>query len=162
MTVRLTPHRVRQHHTAEGPQPSQSLDSSVTVPADSPAEPMPNVVTAGISGVPSLTLAVEPTGAGQVPGIDHGVVRRPSGADSRIALREARRQRRRTAWLCTAVVAICLGLTIMVVSLARTRPAPPGVVAPYMFASLSSPVPGGTSLPSDPHPGASASEGGHR
>ncbi len=54
-----------------------------------------------------------------------------SGAsgDSRRVLRESRRQRRRTAWLCAAVVALCLALTIAVVSLARYRPLPgPGSV----------------------------------
>jgi hypothetical protein len=68
------------------------------------------------------------------------------------------------AWLCVAVVAISLGLTIVVVSLARSRPAPPaGVVATSSITALvvpPTPTLGSTSPPSDPRPGATAPEGG--
>ena len=65
---------------------------------------------------------------------------------SRPALREARRQRRRTAWLCAAVVALCLGLTIVTVTLARYRPltpsaALPTAVVPRVVAGPPHPVP---------------------
>jgi len=46
----------------------------------------------------------------------------PAAAAGRRALRETRRQRRRAMWLCAAVVALCLALTIVVVTLARYRP----------------------------------------
>ena len=162
MTVRLTPHQVRQHSTAVGSPPPKSPDESVTTPIDGPAESKSEVESYGASGAPSDTLAGEPTGTGPATGVDRGTSHGVASSDSRIALREARRQRRRIAWLCAAVVAVCLGLTIVVVSLARTRPAPTGIVGSYPFASLSIPVPGGTSLPSDPHPGATASEGDNR
>ena len=68
--------------------------------------------------------------------------------DSRMALREARRIRRRTAWLCAAVVALALALTIAVVSLAKARP--PQASTPvvtvsssaYPIASAPAPAPG--------------------
>jgi hypothetical protein len=93
-----------------------------------------------------------------------------AGTGSRPELREARRQRRRTAWVCAAVVAVCLGLTIAVVTLARYRPpAPPAsVVTPVVSPSaLPSPVvPPPTVVdralrPSVPSRGAAAPEGGH-
>lgn len=95
------------------------------------------------------------------PGTDDGA----PGTDTRIGLREARRQRRRTAWMCAAVVAVCLGLTIVVVSLARTRPAPaPGAVISSAPAPLvqTTAAPGSTSLPGEPRSGAPAPEGGTR
>jgi len=134
----------------------------VTTPDGGPAESQPEVESHDTSGAPSDTLVGEPTGPGPATGVVGGTGNGAVGRDSRIALREARRQRRRTAWLCAAVVAVCLGLTIVVVSLARTRPAPTGIVASYPFTAPSIPVPGGTSLPSDPNPGAPASEGDNR
>jgi hypothetical protein len=88
--------------------------------------------------------------------------------DGRRALREARRQRRRTAWWCAAVVALCLALTIVVVNLARYRPVTP----PAALASASPPHPVSTRTPplsapvhsaepaSDPFLGAPAPGGG--
>ena len=75
-------------------------------------------------------------------------------ADSRVALREARRVRRRTAWLCAAVVALALALTITVVSLARTRP------IPQSSGPLDSSTTALVLVPSIPNPGATAPEGG--
>ena len=162
MTVRLSPHRVRQHSTAAGSPPPPAPDESVTTPHDGPSESESEVESHDASAPPSDTLVGDPMATATSTGVDGGTGNGASGGDSRVALREARRQRRRTAWLCAAVVAVCLGLTIVVVSLARTRPAPPGIVASYPFASPSIPVPGGTSLLSDPHPGAPAPEGGNR
>lgn len=162
MTVRLTPHRVRQHSSAVGSPPPQSPDESVTSPNDGPAESKSEVESHDTSGAPSDMLVGDATGTGPTTGVDGDTANGAAGSDSRIALREARRRRRRTAWLCAAVVVVCLGLTIAVVSLARTRPAPTGIVATYLFASPSTSVPGGASLPSDPHPGAPASEGDNR
>ena len=55
-------------------------------------------------------------------------------ADTRRELRESRRQRRRTLWLCAGVLAVCLGLTVATVELARSRP-----VAPAGAAALGGP-----------------------
>ena len=57
-------------------------------------------------------------------------------ADGRRALREARRQRRRTAWLCAAVVLLSLALTLLIVGLARDRPAPTATSAPAATATV--------------------------
>ncbi len=98
------------------------------------------------------------------------VARRAPATDSRIALREARRARRRTAWLCAAVVALALALTIVVVSLARNRPTPSSsaVLAAARSAhtaatpSAHPAAPGSTPLPAIPSLGAAAPEGGNR
>ena len=141
MTVRLTP--------------SES-DSAPSPQVPSPPDPGVTPVTSPDLRGPDSTVASAPGDATQE-------IAEPSGTDSRIALRDARRQRRRTAWLCAAVVAISLGLTIVVVSLARTRPAPgPGVVVSLAVPVPSTALPGSTPLPSDPSPGAPAPEGGNR
>ena len=98
-------------------------------------------------------------------------------SDSRRAIREVRRQRRRTAWLCAAFVALCLGLTIVVVSLARDRPVtPPASVAaaavvppgPVLTAAVPSTAVPSTVVPSTvvpstvvPSRGAPPPEGGN-
>ncbi len=92
-------------------------------------------------------------------------------AESRQELREARRLRRRTAWLCAAIVALCLALTIVAVSLARYRPVgPPAALAasgvPALVTGRTDPVPRTVpvvvSVPSASVPirGATAPEGG--
>jgi hypothetical protein len=93
-------------------------------------------------------------------------------ADGRRALRETRRRRRRTTWICAAFVAVCLALTIVVVSLARYRPTPPlpsvGVIATSVRPNPSTLTPttgspaDSTVLPSAPSLGATAPEGGTR
>ncbi|MGA2837468.1 MAG: hypothetical protein ABSF84_12805 [Acidimicrobiales bacterium] len=93
-------------------------------------------------------------------------------ADGRRALREARRRRRRTTWICAAFVALCLALTIVVVTLARYRTAPTlpsvGAIATSIHPDPSGlPPPAGpridsTVLPSTSSLGAAAPEGGTR
>ncbi|MGD0880682.1 MAG: hypothetical protein ABSB09_03800 [Acidimicrobiales bacterium] len=93
-------------------------------------------------------------------------------ADGRRALREARRRRRRTTWICAAFVAVCLALTIVVVTLARYRPAPPlpsvGAIASSVHPSPSALTPtagsqaDSTVLSPAPSLGAAAPEGGTR
>lgn len=133
MTVRLTP--IESESTPSAPVPAPSLPSELPV---------------------TDTGAVAP-----VAGAD-GAADGDRSTDSRIALREARRARRRTTWLCAAVVALALALTIVVVSLARDRPVPSS--APGTVATLSAPstaATGGSPPPSDPSPGAAAPEGGN-
>ncbi len=141
--MRLTP---TESDNTPPPQVSvqpQSSDGRVT-------SSEPTIPSDGAAGEPGAT---DPPPAG-TPG-DHGA------SDTRIALREARRQRRRTAWLCAAVVAVCLALTIVVVSLARNRPPPSSGVltayAPVSFTPASASM-----LATNPHPGAPAPEGGNR
>ena len=126
MTVRLTP-----------------TESDTTPPPPAPAPPAaggacdlgPDI------GGPDAPVPPAPPAGGAVDDLPPAPVDGPSrsdvdgggdigpGAEGRRALREARRQRRRTAWLCVAVVALCLALTIVVVTLARYRPVtPPGPV----------------------------------
>jgi hypothetical protein len=50
---------------------------------------------------------------------------RPPTAVGRRALREARRKRQLTAAVCVVVVAALLAITIMIVGIARDRPATP-------------------------------------
>jgi hypothetical protein len=58
--------------------------------------------------------------------------------DSRRELRESRRLRRRTLWLCAAALTLCLGLTVLTVDLARSRPVPaPGTVSALPAAPTS-------------------------
>ena len=51
-------------------------------------------------------------------------VNRPAVA-GRLALRQARRKRQLTAAVCVVVVAVLLALTIMILGIARDRPATP-------------------------------------
>jgi hypothetical protein len=153
MTVRLTPTESDNNPPPQVLLSPEPCDVTVTPPAaDPPGAPSEDASTDETADLPD-----GPPAAGQ------GCTG-PGGGDSRITLREARRQRRRVAWLCVAVVVISLGLTIVVVSLARSRPAPSaGVVAPSSITALvvpSTPTLGSTSPPSYPHPGAPAPEGG--
>lgn len=77
--------------------------------------------------------------------------------ESRRTLRESRRQRRRTAWVCAVVVALCLALTIAVVSMARYRPlrAPGTMESAALVADLAPAQP----LRADPHHPSPASDG---
>ena len=94
-----------------------------------------------------------------------------AGTDSRRALREARAHRRRVAWMCAAVVALCLALTIVAVTLARYRSAAPSAPIATSTVSVHSIVsrvtPTATALvdravrPTAPSRGAPASEGGN-
>ena len=171
MTVRLIPTESDSTPTPQDRVPPRTSDGSPsgsastsaatsgaasTAAADDPPI-RPEAGTGGLAASPSSD-PMEPAEPGE-PG--HQVhPGSPGDHDSRIALREARRQRRRTAWLCAAVVALCLALTIVVVSLARTRPAPSSgtLSAP---SAVSTPV-SGSLLSADPHLGAPASEGGNR
>ena len=164
MTVRLTPTMSDSTPPPQVPSPPQLSDRTVTDAAgDEPASPASEASPPDPS---SPDPSNGSTGA-EVPPPDHeGAVDSSPATDSRIALRDARRQRRRTAWLCAAILAVCLGLTIVVVSLARTRPAPsPGAAATSAFASdfavPSTHAPGSPTLPSQPSPGAPAPEGGN-
>lgn len=133
----------RSDPTATDPEATGTPDDGPVVAEPGAAGPVVTALAgldAGTSGAVGGDTAPDPTGA--------------VGADSRIALREARRVRRRTAWLCAAVVALALALTIVVVSLARTRPIPQssGPFVPSASAQLL--------VPSVPTPGATAPEGG--
>ena len=149
--------------------PTES-DSTPPPQVPSPPEPSDVTVTDSAADRPSVPSEVD-AADGDADRSDRPPTGHPGeggsgGGDTRIALREARRQRRRVAWWCAAVVAVCLGLTIAVVSLARNRPAPsPGVVASSTLTTLvvpSTPAHGSPTLSSDPHLGAPAPEGGNR
>ncbi len=123
-----------------------------------------------------MTVRLTPTESETSPPQNAPAPPEPSAdGGSRLALREARRQRRRTAWLCAAIVALCLGLTIVTVMLARYRPLTPSAalalpVVPRVVAGPPDPVPpAATAAPvadrtaSAPVPsrGAPAPEGGN-
>ena len=111
--------------------------------------------TDGVAGtVAAAPAGTEPAPAGAVEPDTAPGVPDPVTTESRVALREARRARRRTAWLCAAVVALALALTIVVVSLARIRP------IPQSSAAVTTAVTVHILVPSVPTPGATAPEGG--
>ncbi len=124
------------------------------------------------SDSPPPQVTAPPEGVAPAPGATAGDVperhdrdgRMAPAADSRRSLRESRRQRRRAMWLCAAVVALCLALTIVVVTLARSRPVGP----PAAWSATPSAVvrPAATAVDrvmSAPAPsrGAAAPEGGN-
>ena len=117
-------------------------DSTPTAPVPAPPH-LPDVPVTSPASAPGA-----PTSGGTPP-------------DSRIAVREARRTRRRTAWLCAAVVAAALALTIVVVILARDRPLPAASAATVTLSAPSATPHGSTALPLGPSPGAAAPEGGN-
>jgi hypothetical protein len=75
-----------------------------------------------------------------------GTVRR--GAVSRRVLREERQERQRIALICALVIAACIGMTVLILTLARDRPAgstPVGagiVVAHHLSTTQYLPRPG--------------------
>ena len=158
MTVRLSPHRLRRHPKGVGHDALTSSDEVARTPIDPLTDSVSGVSATDTYGVPPVAFGGEQTGVEPVALVDGDVGQQATAGDSRIAHREARRQRRRTAWWCAAFVAVCLGLTIVVVSLARTRPAPPGIVDSYAVAISSTPA-SASPAQSDPQPGAPASEG---
>lgn len=104
-----------------------------------PVSPRPSGV-----GVPVPAAAPEPAAGPDTAG--------------RRALREARRQRRRLMAVCALIIAACLVMTVLIVGMARDRPAqsgPTGVVLQPLVLSPTTPYP---AVP----PGAPAPEGGHR
>ena len=73
---------------------------------------------------------------------------RTDGTVSRKVLREERQARQRIALICAVVIAACIGLTVLILTLARDRPAGPspvgaGIVVAHQIAITQSlPRPG--------------------
>jgi len=166
MTVRLTPTESDTTPPPQVPAPPNPSDVQVTTGSpEAPATAVPTVQDVSDVSVPS-----------DAPDVAHGPALsdspegpdREGSAETRQAIREARRRRRRTAWLCAAVVAVALALTIVVVSLARVRPVTPSASLATTTATSGRPVrvPTATldrsSRPIVPSRGATASEGGTR
>jgi hypothetical protein len=64
-----------------------------------------------------------------------------SGAVSRKVLREERRERQRVAAICALVIALCMGMTVLILTIARDRPAGSipvgsGVVVAHQISSI--------------------------
>ncbi len=132
MTVGLTPDE------GEGLEASALEDSALEASATGVSSLTPDAVIPGqrhlhdssdghLDHVPSAPYEESDTK------LDHEDVVAPKGpvgpelgdtTDTRRELREARRLRRRTLWLCAGVLALCLGLTALTVDLARSRPMP--------------------------------------
>jgi hypothetical protein len=178
MTVRLTPSESDSSPSAPVAAPPTSSELQVTTPASAPAsapdastqdaQDTPDTERVGPGAVePWATVApgpgTAPPGLADIDPVDAAPpVPGPVTPDSRVTLREARRARRRTAWLCAAVVALALALTIVVVSLARSRPvpqssAPMGTPVTARMLAAHPPV---RPAPPVPFPGAHAPEGG--
>ena len=151
MTVRLTPTESDSTPLPHNPSSPEPTDAAMATPAGDPSPiPSDHSPDDGPGEAQSSTEPVEP------------VTSASGGTDSRVALRDARRQRRRVGWLCAAIVAICLALTIVVVSLARNRPAPtPGAVVSSALFVPSNDAIGSMALAHDPFSGAPAPEGGN-
>ncbi|HEY1987921.1 MAG TPA: hypothetical protein VGG43_00495 [Acidimicrobiales bacterium] len=81
------------------------------------------------------------------PVVSNGSVR-TNGTVSRKVLREERQTRQRIALICGLVIAACIGLTVLVLTLARDRPPGPtpvgaGIVVAHQISILQSlPRPG--------------------
>jgi hypothetical protein len=63
------------------------------------------------------------------------------GAVSRKVLREERRERQRVAAICALVIALCMGMTVLILTIARDRPAGSipvgsGVVVAHQISSI--------------------------
>lgn len=63
------------------------------------------------------------------------------GAVSRKVLREERRERQRVAAICAVVVALCMGMTVLILTIARDRPAGSipvgsGIVVAHQISSI--------------------------
>ena len=125
-----------------------------SIPTGSGTPPPPTVQQSpGLGDAPVTPSAdAAATGAASAPVVD-----------GRRTLREARRRRRRTAWLCVAVVAVCFGLAVLVVSLARDRPLPGPAVVSAGAAVRPAPVGADPNLPPSAlrSSGAPAPEGAH-
>ena len=137
MTVRLVPSESDSSPTPPVAAPTAPREPPAPPPGSTPPStdagttaPVARVAAApagtdGVAGtVAAAPAGTEPAPAGAVEPDTAPGVPDPVTTESRVALREARRARRRTAWLCAAVVALALALTIVVVSLARIRPIP--------------------------------------
>jgi len=83
-----------------------------------------------------------------------------SRVEGRLALREARKRRRRLSVVCALLVCFCLAVTVAIVSLARSRPSGPQVVEPALALAPLSPVRPVPVILSIPTPGAPAPQGG--
>jgi hypothetical protein len=164
MTVRLTPTESDTPPLPQVPAPPDPGDIRVTpqgvnIPGDIPTEGNGEVASGPIPGQTPVAEDAPP-GPPKYAGS-------PVAADGRRALREARRQRRRAMWLCAAFVALCLALTIVVVTLARYRPVGPSsaltVTTTVPSAVVPTPAPVVDRVPAStvPSRGAPASEGGN-
>ncbi len=122
--MRMTP--PRSAPSPSGADLSAEHSGVAPEPMDCAPEPAPDEVPAtAAAGVPD---------GGEVPGGD-------LPTDSRRNLRVARQQRRRLSILCAVLVAVCLAVTILIVSLARTRTSGPTTVVPAWALSAPSPAP---------------------
>lgn len=81
------------------------------------------------------------------PVVSVGTVK-TDGTVSRKVLREERQARQRIALICGLVIAACIGLTVLILTLARDRPAGPapvgaGIVVAHQISTIqNSPRPG--------------------
>jgi hypothetical protein len=122
-------------------------------------------------------VAAESWGRAPEPAPDEAAATAPAGvpdggevpddappADSRKTLRAARQQRRRLSILCAVLVAACLAVTILIVSLARTRASGPTRVTPASALPIPTPLRDSAVPTIDPilSQGAPAPEGGNR
>jgi hypothetical protein len=81
------------------------------------------------------------------PVVSAGTINRV-GAVSRKVLREERQERQRIALVCALVIAACIGMTVLILTLARDRPAGPtpvgaGIVVAHQLSIIQNlPKPG--------------------
>jgi len=163
MTVRLTP---TESDSPPPPQvPASPTPGDVRVPNRAVDDPLSTLTASAAPDRPTdgdTTAPEAPPPAGG-PGSDpSGAHESPAAVEGRRSLREARRQRRRAMWLCAAVVALCLALTIVVVMLARYRPVSTSSASATSVAhpSVAAPVVDHVLVATSPSRGAPAPEGG--
>jgi len=161
MSARTTPDR-RGSATSSPPlYPAPPITPAAALAAAAGAAPAPEAPPheASESTAPESTALHQPVGE---PPSDSRETRR--------AMRTARRIRRQVMVGCALVIAVCLILTILIVTIARGRRPGSGVVVPGVaLAARAGPAPAtstaATPLTVRPHivnPDAAASEGEHR
>ena len=87
-------------------------DQTTEVVIPSPPAP-PDVASTGMAAIAEPVVSVDAAAP--------GTVRR--GAVSRKVLREERQERQRIALICALVIVACIGMTVLILTLARDRPA---------------------------------------
>jgi hypothetical protein len=159
MTVRTTggsPAPPRRRADPFGPPPSTSTPPT-EAGGGTPDETLDDGTPLGSSARPSTSApgAAEDPAPGRDSGVEEPV---EVARETRREVREARHRRRQLMVACAVVVAACLVLTILIVTMARQRPSGlPVQTAPRAEAVAtyrSAPVP-------TPNHGAVAPQGGH-
>lgn len=168
--MRTTPTGTGTTTSPPRPYPKPTMDPTPAVdpaPQVDPSPPAADVEDAlpapAVDGDPGAGPRPEPAGSEDPPATADRSPEPDSRAETRRALRAARRRRRRVMVACGLVIAVCLVLTVLIVGIARDRRPGPRVVTPGVSIGPPAPVGVVTAVQqSIEYPGAAAPEGEHR